>query len=462
MWRSLTAAAVAFALLGCGGLFSGPDPVAQEAELDAGDSAEQKRLRGDYEGAEKELKRRLNVNPRDARAWRLLGDVHFTRGQYYREKWSTNLGWAWDAYTSAVNVDPTSCLTWGRLAATAIAVSENPEFAIPRDQLDALPLEAGWEACQGATLLELEFRRVPEPRPESLRELAGAAPWMVSAVVRQDHSSLSWKEVLARPELASGAAFVVFPKSPITAGSVDGSKPRSFTYPEWLTVGSASAGRIVYLDRRFPERVPAIGVTRAPACRGTKWELQGANKVPVGQCRAGPHDRRVSEVYDPNQLRPAGTSHFHQPSIAPATVDWNDVAEDSVSCTGGAVGRMFVDTPSCQVAYDRAIPQRRSISSDGTGLVALSAEHAAKMVDVANGQELLGNDLADQLARGRVAEGLAYSLFTLSQPDLTGCRGRGIYQKARFVEGAVEFECKLGAVTYQFREMTLVGVTIGG
>lgn len=461
MRRSLTLAAVLSVGLACGGLFRGPDPVAAEAELDAADSAEQKRLRGDYEGAEKELKRRLNANPQDARAWRLLGDVHFTRGQYYREKWANNLQWAWDAYTSAVNVDPSSCLTWGRLAATALAVSENPDLAVQRSALDALPLERGWASCPGATLLELEFRRQPDPRPGSLHELAAAAPWMVSAVVRTDLDDLGWKEVLARPALASGAAYVVFPTTPVTAGSVDGSKPRSFTYPEWLTVGSVSGNRIVYLDRRFPERVPAIGVTRAPACRGTKWELQGANKIPVGECRAGPHDRRVSEVYDPNLLRPAGTSHFHQPSIAPATVNWDDVAEDSVSCTGGPVGRMFVDTPSCQVAYDRAIPQHRSISSEGTGLVALSAEHAAKMVDVANGAELLGAELADNLARGRVAEGLPYSLFALSQPDLTGCRGRGVYQKARFVEGAVEFECKLGSATYQFRELTLVGVRIG-
>jgi hypothetical protein len=462
MSRAVTVGAVALALLGCGGLFPSPDPVAEEAELDAADSAEQKRLRGDYEGAEKELKRRLHANPNDARAWRLLGDVHFTRGQYYREKWSVNLGWAWDAYASAVTVDPRSCLSWGRLAATALAVSENPDLAIPREKLDALPLEAGWDACQGATLLELEFRRVPDPRPGSWKETATAAPWMVQAVVRQDLEGLSWKEVLARPALGSGAAFVVLPTAPVAAGSVDGSKPRSFTGPEWLTVGSASGGRIVYLDRRFPERVPAIGVTRATACRGTKWELQGPNKIPVGQCRAGPHDRRVSEVYDPNLLRPAGTSHFHQPSIAPATVNWDDVAEDSVSCTGGAVGRMFVDTPSCQVAYDRAIPQRRSIPSEGTGLVALSPEHAAKIVDVADGGDLLGPDLASHLARGQVAEGLPYSLFALAQPELTGCRGRGIYQKARFVEGAVEFECTIGAVTYAFREMTLVGVTIGG
>lgn len=459
--RPLLTAVVATACLACGGLFAGPDPVALEGELDAADSAEQKRLRGDYDGAEKELKRRLNANPQDARAWRLLGDVNFTRGQYYQERWTINLRKAWDAYGSAVNVDSGSCLTWGRLAATALALSENEE-RVTKDQIDALPLDQGWEKCKGATMLELEFLRTPSPVPGTLADLAQAAPWMVQGVVRLDLGDVEWKEVLARPDLASGAAYVVLPKSPITAGSVDGSKPRSFTYPEWLTVGSASNGRIVYLDRRFPERVPAFGVTRAPACRGTKWELSGPNRVPVGDCRAGPHDRRVSEVYDPNLLRPSGTAYFHHSSIAPATVNWDDVAEGSVSCTGGPVGRMFVDTPSCQVSYDRAIPQRRSISSDGTGLVALSAEHAAKMTDVANAEELLGPELADHLARGRVGAGLPYALFTLAQPDLTGCKARGFYQKAKFVEGAVEFECKLGAVKYAFRELTVVDVAIGG
>ena len=387
--------------------------------------------------------------------------MYFTRGQYFRERWGKNLGWAWDAYTSSVNVDSTSCLTWGRLAATALSASESPEFAIPRDKLEGLPLEAGWEKCKGATLLELEFRRAGDP-PGSLKELAAANPLLVQGLLRQDLDALTWQEVMPRPELGSGSAFVVLPKATITAGSVDGSKPRPFSYPEWITVGSASAGRIVFLDRRFPEQVPAIGVTRAPACRGTKWELQGANKIPVGTCRAGPHDARASEVYDPNLLRPAGTSYFHQPSITPATVNWEDVAEGTVNCTGGPVGRMFVDTPSCGVAYNRAIPQRRSISSDGTGLVATSAAHAAKMVDVANAEDLLGAATADHLARGRVAVGLPYSLFTMSQPDLTGCRGRGIYQKVRFVEGAVEFECTLGAVKYEFRELTVVDVKIGG
>jgi hypothetical protein len=460
--RRLLTAAVLLCSLACGGLFAGPDPVAAEAELDAADSAEQKRLRGDYDGAENELKRRLAANPQDARAWRLLGDVNFTRGQYYRERWTKNLGWAWDAYSSAVNVDPTSCLTWGRLAAVSLALSDNDEFQITREQIEALPLDQGWERCKGATMLELEFHRRPAQQPDSLAGLAEAAPWMVSAVVRLDLRDVGWKEVLARPELGSGAAYVVFPKPTVVAGSVDGSKPRSFTYPEWLTVGSASGGRIVYLDRRFPERVPAMGITRAPACRGTKWELSGPNRIPVGQCRAGPHDRRASEVYDPNLLRPSGTAYFHHSSIAPATVNWDDVAEGSVSCTGGSVGRMFVDTPSCQVSYDRAIPQRRAISSEGTGLVASSPEHAGLMVDVANAEELLGAELADQLARGRVGPGLPYSLFTLTQPDLTGCRGRGIFQKVRFVEGAVEFECKLGAVKYAFRELTVVDVAIGG
>ena len=117
-----------FALsLACSGLFSKPDVVMEEAQIDAADSAEQKRQRGDYEGAEAELRRRLNQNPQDARAWRLLGDVNFTRGQYYQQKWKENLGWSWDYYTNAVTIDPGSCLTWGRLAAVATIAADNPD-----------------------------------------------------------------------------------------------------------------------------------------------------------------------------------------------------------------------------------------------------------------------------------------------------------------------------------------------
>src|ERR1051325_5168517 len=107
---------------------------------------------------------------------------------------------------------------------------------------------------------------------------------------------------------------------------------------------------------------------------------------------------------------------------------------------------MFVDVPSCKVAYDRAIPQKRSIPAD-VGLTAWSEEHAKRMVDAARGGPLFGDALADKLARGQIGPGLPYALFTWTQPDLTGCKGRGIYNKSQIVDGALEFSCKLGTTT---------------
>ena len=189
--RRAPALVLALTTLACGGLFPAPpDKVGEEGRADATDAVEQMRLAGDYAGAEAELSRRLKANPQDARAWRMLGDVNFTRGQYYQQKWKDNLGWAWDAYSGSIALDPTSCLTWGRLAFVAAAAAENPQTAIPRQKLDELPLEQGWAQCPGPALLEIEFRRTPtdaetsaarRSRASDVSEgavLAAAAPWM--------------------------------------------------------------------------------------------------------------------------------------------------------------------------------------------------------------------------------------------------------------------------------------------
>ncbi|MCA9495079.1 MAG: hypothetical protein KC621_34360 [Myxococcales bacterium] len=465
---------VALCSLACGGLLGPPDKVEVEGRIDEGDAAEQMRLKGDYAGAEADLRRRLQANPQDARAWRLLGDVNFTRGQYYQQKWKDNLLWAWEAYTGAIAIDPTSCLTWGRLAFVAAAAAENPQTAISREALDELPFEDGWTHCGGSTMLDLEFRREPTEAERSAARrgqsadapeatlLAAAAPWMPAAVQKATLTNVQWQEVLPRPPVAPGGWFVVFPgDKPIIGGSIDGSKPRSFTYPEWITVGSANNTRITFLDRRYPERVPAVALTRAPGCPGTRWELRGADRVPVGNCVPGPQDSRASEIYDGTRLQPAGKAHFHQPSIAGATIGWDTVAEGSVSCLGGPVGRMFVDTPSCQVAYDRAIPQRRWIPAENTGVAALTREHAQLMVEAARSQDLFGAEIASHLSRGRIGLGMPYAFVGWSQPDLTGCKGRGIYQKARIQEGAIEFECVIGTTTIDFREMTVISAKVG-
>ncbi len=202
-------------LLACGGLLGDGPPensCDQDAALDAEDKAEQLRRLGDFAGAEALLVERLTADPGDARARRLLGDVNFTRGQRFAQRWKENLGWALEAYAQSLAVDPTSCLTWGRYAAAAVAASENEALAPTREQIDALPLEQGWELCPSNALLEIELLRKPtqqeydivrrrlEASAASGQILAEAAPWQVQAIERMGFDAVEYQKLFVRPE----------------------------------------------------------------------------------------------------------------------------------------------------------------------------------------------------------------------------------------------------------------------
>ena len=448
--------------LACAGL--GADELEQQAAIDQDDPAEQARLAGDFTGAEALLQQRLRADPNDARSWRLLGDVNLTRGQRYPERWKENLGWALDAYEKAVRLDPASCAAWGRLAAVVIGASENEAIAVPRARLESLPLSKGWEACAGPALLSLVFQRQPtaaelvgDDENSEVDRMAAAAPWLVDAVGRVDLSGLDFATVRPTVAAAPGAPFVVL-KVPTTGASVDGSTPRKFTHPEWQVVSRVAGDRVVYLDRRYAAQVPEQAITRAPGCPSTTWTLEGGGRRPVGTCVAGPHDRRASDLYDPDVLRPAaGDSHFHEPSIAKALIPWSTVADKPIRCLGGPVGRQFFDTPSCTVSYDRAVPVTRSLPAD-VGVVALSEAHAERIVRAARSQALWGAEMADHLARGEIGVGLPYELYTWAAPDLTGCRGRGVFTKLTIVDGGLEFACVTGAHEVRFRELAVAEI----
>lgn len=452
-------------LLACSGLFGGQDAaLKREAAIDAADEAEQARLRGDFDGAEAILKRRLAADPKDARAWRLLGDVNLTRGQRFQERWKENLGWAIDAYERSIQIDPLNCMTWGRLAASALSASENELTVLPRARLESWPLQKGWGACSGAVMLQIDLLRTPsegdlaktDSDAPRLARLAAAAPHMAEAFRRIDVEDLVWEQSVSWPDPAQGRPFVVL-ELPADGGSVDGSEPRRFTYPEWVVPSRVSGKSLIYTDRRFPSRVPARAVTQAPGCPGTEWDRVGVERMPVGQCVAGPQEPRASEIYDPEILRPVGVAHYHERSIVPAIIPWESVAEKSVTCLGGPVGRLFVEVPACTVSYDRAILQVRSLQRSA-GLAALSEEHAERMVDAARGGALLGELAARKLPRGEVAVGLPYGMYVWSQPELTGCKGRGIFSKLEIVDGGLQFECIVGERKFGFRELAITGI----
>ena len=457
------------ASLACGG----NDPIsadaAAEAALDQEDPAELARRAANYQEAERLLNQRLTEDPNDARSWRLLGDVNFSRGQRYRERWKENLGWAREKYTHALTVDPTNCVTWGRLATTVVAAQENELTRASNEELLSLPLDQGWEHCGGAPMVALAFARVPDTdqldaaqRQATNRAPWGevqalAAPWQVEAVQRATKADRDWRKLLVRPEAGSSGTFVVL-DFPVTASGVNGAKPRKFDYPEWLTIRNATGGRLVFVDRRFPQRVPSIGRVLATACPGTTWDLDGPDNLPVGTCKAGSYNRSRSPVYDPERLRNADMAFYHHPSISEAEIAWSDIADDSIVCSGGPVGRRFEEIPSCQVSYDRAIPQTRSIP-DSVGLMAVSREHGEKMVDHLRAEKLWGKDLAAHLGRSEVALGMSYTEFVAAWPELKGCLGRAVYNRSDVVDGAFEFVCELDPWNFTFRDLTLIDIS---
>ncbi len=347
-----------------------------------------------------------------------------------------------------------------------MAAQQNDTIAPTTEEIDALPLAEGWDACRGPALLAIEFAKMAsqEQWDEANKQTgyrgtwgevqAVAAPWQVTAMQRASSGERQWKDLIVRPEPGNGGTFVVL-DFPVTATGRNGAQPRSFAYPEWITIGSVSGDTFVYTDRRFPKRVPKIGRVKANACPGTSWDNDGPDRAPRGQCVAGHYDRSKSPVYDPDILRPADNGYYHHPSIGMAEISWAKIADDSIVCSGGPVGRQFEDIPSCQVSYDEAIPQTRAISSS-VGLMALDEEHGEKMVRVLRAGPLFGEELAGHLGRGRIAIGMSYTEFLEAWPDTKGCVGRAIHNKTDIIDAGFEFECELGDWVFHFRDLALI------
>jgi len=447
--------------LACGGIGGGGDP-------GAADPAQVLLDERNYAGAESNLKERIAANPGDALAWRLLGDVSFVRGQDFKQKWKENLSKATEAYVGAVSADPKRCRAWSRLAIVAQARAAQEETATPPEIFENLPWEDGWSNCPGPALLALAENWIPtEENLDKAYEQAGkratvydvtplARPQLVKAYELLDYTDLSWKEGFDRPKPKSGGAFAVL-KTPSPASGVGGSKPRSFTYAEDISIGSVSGGRITYMDRRFPATKPDKGVTLAEGCPGTNWDIEGPDNYPMGTCSKSAQSRRKSSVYSLDRLVPAGPAHWEHSTFPKARVSWDVIAEGSVICTGGRVGRLYVDTPTCNVDFDRAIPQKRSIAAE-IGLAAVDRPHAEKIVRAKRLATLYGDELADRLANGEIAVGLPYTLVGYSLPTLAGCQGRALYNKAIISDGSVVFTCGIDGYDHTFVDLQLTAI----
>ncbi|MEQ1505910.1 MAG: hypothetical protein ABMB14_26985, partial [Myxococcota bacterium] len=89
-------------------------------------------------------------------------------------------------------------------------------------------------------------------------------------------------------------------------------------------------------------------------------------------------------------------------------------------------------------------------------------EHADRILAAAAADRWVGPEPSAHLVRGEAGAGLPYALFVLAAPDLTGCKGRGVFSKVRFVDGAAAFDCAIGGQTVSFRELAVVGIAPSG
>ncbi|MEZ4323302.1 MAG: hypothetical protein R3F61_37910 [Myxococcota bacterium] len=451
-------------LLACAGLggSQGKKP-GVKVNPDREDQAEIARLSREYSVAEAMLKDRIRKHPEDHHAHRLLGDVNLTRGQDYTKKWKENLARAFDSYGEAVTLKPDDCTYWARLAGVVAMSYPNEQTRIPRTSLERLPLDVGWEQCASAALLELELAKDPTPEELAAAEKQGkspwgalnlAAPWMQDAFARVPLSHVDWTEGPGAAEFRAGGPFVVL-EPPLTAKGQGHGYDRPVSGIEQFTLGRVSEGKVVFTDRKFPERIPAEAVTQAPACKHTAWNDNGPDGVPTGTCTAGAFVRGASPLYNPSILKIAGPGHYAHPSIKPATIPGEEVMWETVKCVGGKVQRKLEYTPTCPVTYDKPNWLTRWLPKDKVYAAADDA-HASQMMNAAGMEVIWGEELSERMVRGDLGIGMPYGLFRYALPDLKGCQGRALLQQHYINGGQLEWTCVQGDTAYTFVDLQLV------
>ncbi len=435
------------------------------------DPAEKLRRQGDFLGAEGLLEVRLAENPGDAEAFKILGDVKVSRAQKNRKKWVKNLKDALDAYKSAVMEEPTNCKYWNRLAFAVASASEDDQVKVSTAWLDELPLETGWFECPGGSLAILEDNRAPtdEQKARASQAMGGQAsryqlfaatkPDLVEGYKRINLGELEWKAPRQVVEPAEGLFFVIL-EGPVQARVDKGEGSRELLGPEWMSIVRVEDSSVVFRDTKVRSKTRAQGVVKAGACPGTSWSL-GNDGMPLGYCVKGPYNPKRSRVYDPRRLKVASPSHYDQPTIEDAKVDGSTIVQGSVSCTGGAVGRLFVEEATCSVEYYRASAIHRIVPA-AAGLVAETQEEAERMVDAYGMGAVYGPALGKRLARGEYAEGMPWPLWaqTRLQDDLYTCTGRRLLQRSWFKEDTVEFYCSVGRKHHHFRDFVYLGAEV--
>ena len=97
------------------------------------EEAEAARAEGDYKTAIGLLEWKVEEEPENATAWRLMADVKLERGsKKAKKRWRENLVAARKDLKTAVTANPKDCPSWSRMAFVVAAAVEDGEARVDR------------------------------------------------------------------------------------------------------------------------------------------------------------------------------------------------------------------------------------------------------------------------------------------------------------------------------------------
>lgn len=462
--RKLSIAIVVGFALACGG-GSGQKPTKRKNPYEA-DQAERARLRGEYARAEAILRARLKENRDDHVAHLLMGDVNLTRGQHFTRKWKENLTRAFDSYSRAVKLKPDDPIYWARVANAVEMASINELTRIPRERIQELPLEKGWESCPGAAMFsltlamqpyaeELEDQQKLDKKANEWQLLDRAAPWIRQAFADVPLAQVEWLDPPPPLPPTPGGLFVVL-EPPVQAKGQGHGNHRPIAGLETFSAQRVSGDRVVFVDRRFPKLLPRQGLVLANACKYTQWKNSGAGRVPKGRCTRGPFVRSMSSVWDPAGVKIASPAHYTEASAAVSKIPADQIYwETGVRCLGKPVGRKIEYEATCEVEFDQPNWLTRWVPTS-VARGARSQEHADQMIRARGMRDIMGEELSTRMIDSQVGPGMPYGLMQYAFPDMKGCQGRALLHRHVLNGGQIDFACEVDGTAYHFTDLQLV------
>ena len=441
--------------LACGGFGNAPDDVVQALTED------------DFALAETLLQQRLDTAPDDARNNRLMGDLCLRRVQAFPRVAAKNQSRAIDSYRRAVEVEPTNCEYWNRLALAVAGGMTDDETRFDPAAVAKLPLREGHDACEGSALLFLESYQQPTAAEVSkLREKLGAEATNEALQLERFPSvrlsynaagleSLGWQTVVKAPTPDSGKWFVVT-RPPQTASGLSGARDRKITSPEAGQILKTIGSNIAFVDYGHGATLSTKGFVPASSCPGNvSWRISSGNGTPIGYCTKG-RVKSGARHYRAATLTPADESHWSEQSMRRSLL--NPAAARDAECVGGIVDRMLEHEASCQITYRQAVTSERSLERKQIR-VAADMAHAERVLSAVNGSIVYGEKVAKELGLGRVAKGLPYTLFLKVPSEIEACTGRTLMQGIVFSDDyeTVVTRCTADGFEFDFEGMAISG-----